>query len=514
MEPVRAVLSVPRQFPPTPPGVNVRPTTKKLLALSAAVSLGLAACGTDDVGTPAVSGEAGPVVEETTTTTEAPGATAVPASADDPASTLRSTLTSLLQEHVYLAGGALETALDSGADDPATAAALAALDENTVALGDVIGGVPGVDDPSEFVQLWRDHIGYFVDYTVGRAEEDDEAVDAALADLEAYQEEASEMLDALTDGELLADEVFGELETHVTMITDTVDALVDEDAEALTLLRDAADHMDTLAFAIADGVVSAHSEQIAGSVGSVPAETRATLTSALQEQTYLLVVAAEQLVEAGSADDPAAQAAATLVEGSGEDLANAIGSATGTDARQSFLDVWRPHLDAVLAYAQAAATGGDTGAARGALDAASAQVATTLSGLIGGADVTTGIDQHVQTLTAAVDALAAGDPAAWSLGRAAAQVMPGLAASLAPAIAAVSAAEDAASGQGTEGGETGGGADAGATSGGSESSDSGGGSSTGGAGGGETTEGGTSTEDTEPPSDPSEAGGPSAEGES
>lgn len=499
----------------------MRPTTKKLLALSASLSLGLAACGTDGVGTPAVSGEAR-AVEETTTTSEATAAAAEPASADDPASTLRSTLTSLLQEHVYLTGAALETVLDSGADDPATDAALAALDENTVALGDVIGGVPGVDDPAEFVQLWRDHIGYLVDYTVGRAEEDDEAVDTALADLEAYQEEASEMLDTLTDGELLAEELFGELETHVTMVTDTVDALVDEDVEALTLLRDAADHMDGLAFAIADGVVSAHSEQITGSVGSVPAETRATLTSALQEQTYLLVVAAEQLVEAGSADDPAAQAAATLVEGSGEDLANSLGSATGTDARQSFLDVWRPHLDAVLAYAEAAATGGDTGAARGAVEASSAQVTSTLNGLVGGADVTAGIGQHVQTLTAAIDALAAGTPEAWSLGRAAAQVMPGLAASLAPAIAAVSAAEDAAEGQGTEGGENGAEADTGdgASSAGAESSDSGGGSSTdsGGSGaaggGGETTEGGTSTEDTEPPSDPSEAGGPSAEGES
>jgi len=495
----------------------VRPTTKKLLALSAAVSLGLAACGTDEAGTPAVSGEARPLAEETTTTTtEAPEATPVSASADDPASTLRATLTSLLQEHVYLAGGALETALDAGADDPATEGALAALDENTTALGDVIANVPGVDDPAAFVQLWRDHIGDFVDYAVGRAEGDDQAVDAALADLEAYQEEAAELLDSLTDGELLADEVFGELETHVTMITDTVDALVEEDAEALTLLRDAADHMDGVAAAIAAGVTAAQSEEIPGEVASVPAETRANLTSGLQEQTYLLVVAAEQLVEARSGDDPAVQAAVTLVEGSGEDLANALGGAAGADARESFLDVWRPHLDAVLAYAEAAATGGDTGAARVQLDAAGAAVATTLGGLVGGLDLSAAIDQHVQTVTAAIDALAAGDPAAWSLGRAAAQVMPGLAATLAPAMAAASAAEDAASGQGTEGAETETDAGAGTTSGGGESSEggeTGGGTSGGAAGGGETTEGGSTTEDTEPPSDPSEAGGPSAEGE-
>lgn len=493
----------------------MRPTTKKLLTLGAAASIGLAACGTDDVGTPAVSGEARPT-EETTTTTEAAPVAADPASADEAASTLRATLTSLLQEHVYLVGGALETALDRGADDPATEGALAALDENTVALGQVIASIPGVDDPDEFVQLWRDHIGYFADYAVGRAEEDDDAVEQALADLEAYQEETADLLEALTDGELLADEVFGELETHVTMITDTVDALVEEDVEAFTMLRDAAAHMDAVAAAIADGVVAAHSEAITGSTASVPAETRASLTSALQEQAYLVVVAAEQLVEAGSGDDPAVQAAVTLAEGSGEDLANALGSATGTNARQSFLDVWRPHLDTVLAYAEAAATSGDTAAVRGQLDATSAAVATTLGEIVGGVDLRAGIAQHVQTVTTAIDALAAGDPAAWSLGRAAAQVMPGLASTLAPAIAAASAAEDAASGQGTEGGAEG---DAGATSGGMESTESGtasgsgdaaGGSAAGGAG---SETGGSTPGDTEPPSDPSEAGGPSAEGE-
>ncbi|HEX4902536.1 MAG TPA: hypothetical protein VFV42_06980 [Acidimicrobiales bacterium] len=492
----------------------MRPTTKKLLALSASLSLGLAACGTDEVATPAVSGEAA-AVEETTTTTEAAPVASEPASADDPASTLRSTLTSLLQEHVYLAGAALETALDLGADDPSTEAALAALDENTLALGGVIGSVPGVDSPDDFVQLWQDHIGYFVDYAVARAGEDQDGADQALADLEGYQQETADMLESLTDGELLADEVFGELETHVTMITDTVDALVDEDPEALTLLRDAATHMDAVAFAIAEGVVSAHDE-IPGEVASVPAETRATLTSGLQEQAYLLILAAEQVVEAGGPEDPAVQAAVTLAEGSGEDLANTVGSATGTDEREAFLDVWRPHVEAVLAYAEAAATGGDTGAARGELDAASAAVATTLGGLVG-VDLGAGIDQHVQTVTAAIDALAAADPAAWSLGRAAAQVMPSLAATLAPAISAASAAGDAASGQGTEGGAE---SDAGAgttSGGGSEGSDSaGGGSASGGSAEGGATSGGSTaggtTEDIEPASDPSEDGSPTAEG--
>jgi len=498
----------------------LRSTTKKLLALSAAASLGLAACGgSDEVATPAVSGEAAAVEETTTTTTEAPSATRSDATVDDPAATLRAELTSLLQEHVYLAGVALETALDEGADAPATQGALDVLDENTVAIGEVVGTIPGVDDPSEFVELWRDHIGYFVDYTVGRAEDDRDAMAQALEDLEGYQQATADLLEGATEGELLADDLFGELQTHVDHVTGVVDTLAGEGekgADPFELLREAASQMDGMALALADGVVAAHGNQIAGDPNSVPAETRAELTSGLQQQVYLTVFVAEQIAEAGDPMDPAVQSAEALLVGSTEDLANTVGGATGTAERQAFLRAWRPHVEALIAYAEARIGGDDAAAttARGELDAASGAVAGALAPLAGGADVGGLVDAHVQTITTAIDSLAAGDPAAATQARAAAQVMPDLALELARGIVAASAAEDASEGQGAEGG--------------TEETDSGGtgsdaaGEGTTGAGTAEDGGAGAAADDTGPgagaeeetvPQNPSEAGGPDAEGD-
>ena len=52
-------------------------------------------------------------------------------------------LTDLLQEHVYLAGIAIEQAVEAGGDmeAPAVKAAVATLDGNTVELAEVVGSV-------------------------------------------------------------------------------------------------------------------------------------------------------------------------------------------------------------------------------------------------------------------------------------------------------------------------------------------------------------------------------------
>ena len=61
------------------------------------------------------------------------------------AATLRAGLTSLLQEHVYLAGAAIATAVGAGGDmeAPAVQSAVATLDENSVALSEAVASVYG-----------------------------------------------------------------------------------------------------------------------------------------------------------------------------------------------------------------------------------------------------------------------------------------------------------------------------------------------------------------------------------
>jgi hypothetical protein len=430
----------------------VRPTTKKLLALSAAVSLGLAACGDDEVAQPAVSGEAAPVEEQTTTTAEAEAAAdddGEEASADDPAATLRAQLTALLQEHVYLAGMSIEAVLTDGEDDPAAQAAVQALDDNSVAISEAVGEIPGVDDTEDFLDLWREHIGFFVDYATGTAEGDDDAVEEALTGLEEYQQSAADLLDAVTDGELAADDAFGELETHVTMVTAAIDAMVEDDPEALTLLRDAARHMDEVAASLAAAVVAAHPDDLEGDPESPPARTRAQLTSGMVEHTYLTLFAVQHAADAGSTTDPAVQAAVTLVEGNAETLANAVGGASGTEARGSFLDLWRGHVRPLLDRA-AARIDGDTAAASEAeselalfRDATVALLDEVAGPGAGTGDLGGDVDTYLSTINAAIDAVAAGEPTAYDDARAAAQHATDMAARLATGIVTASAERDA-----------------------------------------------------------------------
>jgi hypothetical protein len=434
----------------------VRRTTKKLLALSAAVSLGLAACGDDEVAQPAVSGEAAPVEEQTTTTEEAAEADDTTdeddeqASADDPASTLRAQLTAALQEHVYLTGMALGAVVTDGVDDPAAQAAVQALDDNSVAISEVIGEIPGVDDAEEFLELWREHIGFFTDYATGTAEGDDAAVAEALTGLEEYQESAADLLEAITDEELLADDAFAELETHVTMVTDAIDAMVEDDPEALTLLRDAARHMDEVATALASAVVAANPDEIEGDPESPPARTRAQLTSGMVEHTYLTLFAVQQAADAGSTTDPSVQAAVTLVEGNAETLANAVGGASGTEARGSFLELWRGHVSSLLDRA-AAQIDGDTATAGEAeselalfRDATVALLDQVAGPGAGTGDIGSDVDTYLSTINAAIDAVVAGEPTAYDDARAAAAHATDMAARLATGIVTASADDDAA----------------------------------------------------------------------
>ena len=236
----------------------MRKPTQKLLSFGLAGTMLLAACGGDDDDA-ATSDDP---VEQTTTTADS-GDTdgAVTASTEDGASTLRAGLTSLLQEHVYLAGIAIETALDAGGDleQPAVQAAVAALDENSVALSEAVGSVAGDENGEAFLGLWREHIGFFVDYTLGKATGDDAAVEQALTDLDGYQEAAGAFFEEITGGELKADDLIASLDEHVSTLTVAIDDLVAGDAKAFTDLRKAGQHMPMAAAALSGAIVAATS---------------------------------------------------------------------------------------------------------------------------------------------------------------------------------------------------------------------------------------------------------------
>ena len=94
------------------------------------------------------------------------------------AADLRTGLNALLREHVYLASAATGAAL--GGRDSEFKAAAEVLDANSVEIARAIGSVYGADAEKAFLPLWRQHIGFAVDYTVGVATKDTAKQDQAV----------------------------------------------------------------------------------------------------------------------------------------------------------------------------------------------------------------------------------------------------------------------------------------------------------------------------------------------
>ncbi|MGQ0825360.1 MAG: hypothetical protein ACT4OX_10100 [Actinomycetota bacterium] len=207
------------------------------LAVVTTLGLGLAACGGDDD-----DDASDPTTDTTVVTDETDGNTAEATGPNSPASELRATLTSLLQEHVYLAGIATGTALAGGElADPA-----AALDENSVALGDAITSVYGAEAGESFLGLWRSHIDFFVNYTTAAAAGDEAGKQAARDDLGGYAQDFAAFL-AGANPSLDADTVAEALGVHAASLFDAIDAQAASDPSQYSLLRTAAQHMPATA---------------------------------------------------------------------------------------------------------------------------------------------------------------------------------------------------------------------------------------------------------------------------
>ena len=172
------------------------------------------------------------------------------------AAALRATLTSLLSDHVWLAGNALDTAVQHKGDlkDPQVVGAVKALDANSVALSEAIGSVyPDAEKP--FLASWRQHIGFFVNYTLGKATKDDKQVAKAKADLDKYRTSFGELINSVIP-ELPADAVAEELIPHVDTLFSAIDASLANKPDYQTKLTKAADHMPMTAAILTSGIVA------------------------------------------------------------------------------------------------------------------------------------------------------------------------------------------------------------------------------------------------------------------
>ena len=219
--------------------------TKRLLSLIVAVlALGLVAagCGNDEESTSSTAGGSSAQTQTSTDDSMSSSENASDEGVESGSAELRAGLTALLSEHVYLAGISVTQGVGEGLDSKQFKAAAAELDENSKGLADAIGGVYGDEAGEQFLSLWRAHIGFFVDYTKGKATKDAKVAKKAQKDLDGYRREFGAFL-ASANPNLTADAVAMELDPHVKSLTDAIDSVVAGKGDAFAKLREAASHM-------------------------------------------------------------------------------------------------------------------------------------------------------------------------------------------------------------------------------------------------------------------------------
>src|SRR3989449_9109984 len=177
------------------------------------------------------------------------------------AADLRVGLDSLLGEHVLIAAVATSHAL--GGREAAFKGAAGGLDANSIDIAKAIGSVYGADSEKAFLPLWRKHIGFFVDYTVGVATKDKSKQGKAVNDLVGYTEDFGAFLSSANPN-LPKTAVADLVKTHVLTLKDVVDAQAAGDpVKANKALRTAYSHMHMIADPLAEAIVKQFSSKYA-----------------------------------------------------------------------------------------------------------------------------------------------------------------------------------------------------------------------------------------------------------
>jgi hypothetical protein len=170
------------------------------------------------------------------------------------ASDLRVALNRLLGEHALLAIEATQAGYSGHKDFPAVAKAL---DRNSVELSKAIGSIFGKQAGNKFLNgklLWRDHIRFFVNYTVGLAKKDRAMQKTAVGNLNGYVEAFSAFLASATG--LPKSALRASIKSHVGHLKGQLDAYAKgQYTRSYTLTREGYRHMGMTGDVLAGAIV-------------------------------------------------------------------------------------------------------------------------------------------------------------------------------------------------------------------------------------------------------------------
>ncbi len=174
------------------------------------------------------------------------------------AADLRVLLNALDREHVNLASAATRNGFDGNPDFKASAGAL---DNNSVALSKAIGSVYGADAEKKFLEIWRSHITFFVNYTVAAKKGDQAGMDKAVKDLGGYADAISDLLSGANPN-LPREAVHQVIMDHIGLLKGAVDAYGAGNYEESYAKQHAADEqVGTIADTIAGAIVKQYPEK-------------------------------------------------------------------------------------------------------------------------------------------------------------------------------------------------------------------------------------------------------------
>lgn len=415
-------------------------STSRVLAGTVALSLGAAACG--GAGT-AHTNSSSSASSGSPSTTVAPAPKSSPSSAasvtSTPAATLRAQLDALLREHVDLTGVVVQDAVSDGLTSPQTQAAVTVLGQNTDALGAAVGSLYGPAAQKQFLDIWRAHIGYFVDYTKGVATNDPAMVAKANQDLAGYETDFGKFLASATGGKLPATAAAADLKGHVQTLEAAISAIVAKSPTAGVKLQMAADHMDGTAAVLAGAFAQA--KHVPGNPNGAGATLRAELTGMLVQHVAATATVVQSAASTGLTSAQT-QGAITALDSNTQHLGAAIGSIYGSAAQQQFLKLWTAHIGFFVNYTKGLATHDQAMVAQansdlnGYVDNFAGFVASATKGKLSKTAAAADLQGHVQTLEAAISAIVANSPTAPAKIQMAESHMVGTATVLSSAIAA------------------------------------------------------------------------------
>jgi hypothetical protein len=193
-----------------------------------------------------------------TTPSNSPYNTTAPAAStskiDTSAAVLRQGLDSLLQEHVVLTCAETSAAL-GGRTEEFNAASIA-LNDNRRELEGAIRSVYGDDAGTQFYDLCSNHDGYFVNYTLGVAQNDEAKRNKAIADLVAFAADFGDAVQKMTNGHLTKDTMSDLVRGNVAAVKSVIDAQAARDFDrAYSRERDAQKQVFMIGNTLANAIV-------------------------------------------------------------------------------------------------------------------------------------------------------------------------------------------------------------------------------------------------------------------